>query len=41
MVPLSLSVMPYSETERPFRTAASRIAMLCAFEPVKCWSRLP
>ena len=23
------------------RTAASRSAMLCAWEPVKCWSRLP
>ena len=33
--------MPYSETCRPLRTAASRMAMLCCLEPVKCWSRFP
>ena len=32
---------PYSETESPRLTAASRSATLWSFEPVKCWSRLP
>ena len=32
---------PVLGDREPFRTAASRIATLCAFEPVKCWSRLP
>ena len=35
------SVTPYSEIESPRRTASSRSATLCSFEPVKCWSRLP
>ena len=39
--PDSTSFTPYSETDRPRRTASSRNATLCAFEPVKCWSRLP
>ena len=33
--------MPCSETERPRFTASSRSWMLWAWEPVKCWSRLP
>ena len=39
--PLSASVMPCSETERPRATASSRSCTLWALEPVKCWSRLP
>ena len=39
--PLSVSVMPCSETERPRATASSRSCTLWALEPVKCWSRLP
>ena len=39
--PLSVSVMPCSETERPRATASSRSCTLWAWEPVKCWSRLP
>ena len=33
--------MPYSEIESLRRTASSRSATLCCFEPVKWWSRLP
>ena len=39
--PLSVSVMPCSETERPRPTASSRSWTLWALEPVKCCSRLP
>ncbi len=39
--PLSVSVIPCSETERPRATASSRSCTLWAWEPVKCWSRLP
>ena len=35
------SWIPYSEIESLRRTASSRRATLCCFEPVKCWSRLP
>ncbi len=37
-------VVEHARTRRragPVRTAASRSAMLCSLEPVKCWSRLP
>ena len=34
-------MIPYSETDSPRRTAASRSATLWSFEPVKCWSRFP
>ena len=40
-LPVSVFVTPYSETQKPRRTASSRRATLCSFEPVKCWSRLP
>ena len=40
-MPLSVSVIPCSETERPLPTASSRSCTLWAAEPVKCWSRLP
>ena len=33
--------MPYSETFSPIRTAFSRMATLCSFDPVRCCSRLP
>ena len=39
--PVSVSWMPYSEIESLRRTASSRSATLCCFEPVKWWSRLP
>ena len=39
--PLSVSVIPCSETERPRATASSRSCTLWALEPVKCCSRLP
>ena len=39
--PVASSRIPYSLTCSPRRTAASRSATLCAFEPVKCWSTLP
>src|ERR687897_285831 len=39
--PLSVSVTPCSETERPRPTASSRSCTLWALEPVKCCSRLP
>ena len=38
--PVSTTVTPYSEIERPRRCASSRSATLWSFEPVKCWSRL-
>ncbi len=41
LAPLSSSLMPYSLTCRPRRTASVRSASLCLPEPVKCWSRLP
>ena len=40
-LPVSASLIPCSETERPTSTARSRSSMLCAAEPVKCWSRFP
>ena len=39
--PVSTTVTPYSETEKPRRCASSRSATLWSFEPVKCCSRLP
>ena len=39
--PVSVFWMPYSEIESLRRTASSRSATLCCFEPVKWWSRLP
>ena len=39
--PVSVFWIPYSEIESLRRTASSRSATLCCFEPVKCWSRLP
>ncbi len=41
LAPLSSSLIPYSLTCRPCRTASVRSASLCLPEPVKCCSRLP